>query len=103
MKWNKMDIRGHFEFRVRVIDPDYDMIVCNPNGTYLKKNREGSLITSESLVFAERLNLDEKNGLKQKLLPMTIDETRVYVKNFNNLRKSKGWEPLTFDVLAENV
>jgi len=103
MKFNKMDIRSHFEFRVRVVNDDYDMIVCNPNGTYLKENRENSLITQESLVFAERLNLDEKNGLKQRILPMTIDETRAYVGVFNKLRKSKGWEPLTFDVLAENV
>lgn len=104
MKFNKMDIRNHFEFRVKVIDPDYDMIVCMPNGTYLKKNRDNSLLTGvDSVVFAERRNLDEKTGLKEVILPMELDEACAYVKAFNKLRKKAGWKPLTFEVLAEDA
>jgi len=103
MKFNKMDIRSHFEFRVKVINDDYDMIICNPNGTYFPKNRKNSLITQESLVFADRVNLDEKTGTKLLILPMEIDEARAYVKVFNNTRKKAGWKPLEFTVLAEDV
>jgi len=104
MKFRKMDIRGHFEFRVKVINDDYDMIVCMPNGTYLKKNRGDSLITGvDSTVFAERMNLDEKTGLKVRIIPMELDETRAYVKNFNKIRKAKGWKPLEFQILDRNV
>ena len=104
MKFNKMDIRSHFEFRIKVIDPDYDMIVCKSDGTYFKKNRVDSLITdAESVVFAERYSLDEKTGTKVEILPMTIDEAQVYVKVFNKVRKGKNWKPLEFNVLTENV
>jgi hypothetical protein len=102
MIFNKMDIRTHFEFRIAVIDPDYDMIVCMPNGTYLKKNREDSLITDKnSTVFAERYNLDEKTGLKVEIIPLSIEIARVYVECFNKVRKKMGWESLEFEVLAE--
>lgn len=99
MKWNKMDIRDHFEFRIKVIDPDYDMIVCMPNGTYLKKNRKDSLMTKDFTIFAERFSLDEKTGLKINIIPMILDEAIIYVKNFNKIRKERGWKPIVFDVL----
>ena len=103
MKFNKMDIRSHFEFRIKVIDPDYDMIVCKPNGTFLKKNRKDSLITAkDSTVFAERFSLDEKTGTKVNIIPLELDEARAYVKYFNEVRKEKGWDALEFSVLKED-
>jgi len=98
-----MDVRGHFEFRIKVVNDDYNMIECKPNGTYLKCSRDNTLITEDSTVFAERRSLDEKTGLKEVIIPMGLDEARVYVASFNKVRKSKGWEPLTFDVLNEDV
>ena len=77
------------------------MIVCMPNGTYLKKNRGDSLITDKnSTVFAERFSLD-KTGLKANIMPMVIDEARAYVKNFNKVRKENDWQPLKFAVLED--
>ena len=103
MIFSKMDIRSHFEFRIAVIHHEYDMIVCMPNGTYLKKNRGDSLITDKnSTVFAERYNLDEKTGLKVESIPLVVKDARVYVECFNKVRKEMGWEPLEFEVLAEN-
>ena len=101
MKFN-MDIRDHFEFRIKIIDPDYDMIACMPNGTYLKKNCKDSLINNkDSTIFAERVNLDEKTGIKIKIIPMVIEEACIYAKHFNKVRKEKGWEPIEFIVLKE--
>jgi hypothetical protein len=99
-----MDIRTHFEFRIAVIHHEYDMIVCMPNGTYLKKNRKNSLITgNNSTVFAERFNLDEKTGTKVVIHPMEPEEAKIYLKYFNKVRKEMGWEALDFPVLTENV
>jgi len=103
MKFNKMDIRSHFEFRIRAINDDFDMVVCRPDGTYLNKNRENTLITNESLVMAERINLDEKTGMNGLIIPMELDEARAYVKVFNKTRKKAGWKPLEFTVLAKDV
>ncbi len=104
MIFNKMDIRSHFEFRIKVFNDNHDMIVCMSNGTYLLKNRSDSLITeTDSTVFAERFSLDEKTGTTVRILPMYLDEARAYVKVFNKTRKKQGWKPLEFDILAKNA
>lgn len=103
-KWDKMIVRSHFEFRIqveRIEGEECDMYVCKPDGTILKENRKDSLITSkDSTIFAERVNLDEKTGLKARIIPMDIKEARLYVERFNNKRKEKGWEPVVFSVLT---
>ncbi len=100
-KVKKIDIQKHFEFRVAVVHPDYDMVVCKSDGTYFNKNRKNTLINKNSDVFAERPGFNEK-GTEIKIFPMTIEETKVYVKHFNKVRKSKGWKPLEFTILSEN-
>lgn len=104
MKQSKVHLRTHFEFRVREVNDDYDMVVCNPDGTFFKGKRGETLITDKNpLVVAERLNVDEKTGLKAVIIPLSREEARLYVEHFNNVRANKGWEPLTFSVLTENV
>lgn len=98
MKFNKMDIKSHFEFRIRVVNEDYDMIICKPNGTYFKGNRQDTFINNKNPeVVAERFDLNEKNGIKSVIIPMEAEETNLYLEYFNKVRGEKGWKPITFD------